>query len=268
MPADILNEIVAAKKKRLAAAEKEVSLSELWKRLEQKTPPRRLWPFAPGGFALIAEVKRASPSRGKIEWALDLPGIVRGYAAGGAGAVSVLTEEDFFGGGLHDFSAVRELSALPLLRKDFMWTEYQLVESRVWGADAVLLITALLGGEKLRGLVRLARELKLEALVECHDRQEVEQALEAGARILGINNRNLRTFEVSLETTLELLPFIPSEAVVISESGISGPEDVKRLAAAGVNGALVGESCVRRAAPGDYVGELVSEGSAAYRERR
>lgn len=265
---DILDRIVVEKKKRLAAAEAAVSLSELWKRLELQAPARRSWPFTAGCFELIAEVKRASPSRGKIEWATDLATLLSGYAQGGAGAISVLTEEDFFQGSLFDFDAVRGLSTLPMLRKDFMWTEYQVVESRVRGADAILLITALLNGPLLRKLVQLARELGLETLVECHDRLEIEKALEAGASTLGINNRNLRTFEVSLDTTLELLSWIPRECTVISESGIRGTEDVQRLAEAGVNGVLVGESCVRQADPGRYVESLVSQGRAAYRERR
>ncbi|MHB1652967.1 MAG: indole-3-glycerol phosphate synthase TrpC [Desulfitobacteriaceae bacterium] len=264
---DILENIVAAKKKRLAEAEAKSPLKELWQRVEAENPPQRVWPLSTECFHLIAEVKRASPSLGRIEWQHPLPEILTGYAEGGAGAVSVLTEEDFFQGSLSDFQQVRRLSPLPMLRKDFLWTEYQLVESRLNGADAILLIMALLVEKELSQLIKIANNLGLEALVECHDRIEVERAVAAGARFIGVNNRDLRTFAVSLETTLDLLPYVPKDCCVVSESGIRAPEDVLILAEAGVNAVLVGESCLRQAHPDQHVFSLVSAGNQAFRKR-
>ncbi len=265
---DVLEKILAAKRKKLIEVEAEVPLSLLWKRLEHSAPKLRPWPLGKGQFELITEVKRASPSLGRIDWVLSLSDILNGYERGGAGAISVLTEEDFFQGGLGDFQSVRQSCPLPMLRKDFLFTEYQLVESRVYGADAVLLIAAVLEEKTLKKLLKLARKLSLETLVECHDRQEIEKAISAGAHLLGINNRNLRTFEVSLETTLELMHSLPKHCAVVSESGIKSPEDIKRLAEAGAAGALVGESCLRQTDLGDYVGHLVRAGRSAYALRR
>lgn len=260
---DILEKILAAKRKRLSQAQAEIPLTLLWKRLETSAPAQRPWPVGKGQFELIAEVKRASPSLGRIDWPLTLSEVLQGYQQGGAGALSVLTEEDFFQGGSADFKSVRQLCPLPMLRKDFLFTEYQLVESRLLGADAILLIAAVLEARTLQQLLTLARELSLEVLLECHDREDIEKALTAGAHLLGINNRNLRTFEVSLETTLELIQGIPKACAVVSESGIKGPEDIERLAMAGVAGALVGESCLCQAAPGDYVRRLIEAGRRA-----
>jgi len=264
---DILEKILAAKRKRLSKLEAEVPLAKLWQSLEDAAPELRTWPLGKGRFELIAEIKRASPSVGKIAWGLSLPAILEGYLQGGAGALSVLTEEDFFQGGLSDFHEVRRLSPLPMLRKDFIFTEYQLVESRVHGADAILLIAAVLDEKTLKKFLKLADELSLKTLVECHDSSEIDKAVSAGARCLGINNRNLRTFEVSLETTLELMDSVPRDCTVISESGIKGPEEIIRLANAGVAGALVGESCLRQANPADYVRQLVDAGRMGYRLR-
>lgn len=260
MSSDILNKIVARKQERLRAAENKTSLPELRKQLEREKPERRPWPLARNRFDLIAEVKKASPSLGEIKWVCSLPELVQGYKQGGAGVISVLTEEDFFRGSLQDLAEVRRLSGLPVLRKDFLWTEYQLVESRLHGADAILLIVALLPEENLKNLLVLARELELETLVECHDRQEVELALRAGAKTIGINNRNLRTFEVKLETTLELVKLIPNDCIVVSESGIRKPEDAGKVAAAGANAVLVGESCVRQADPARHIASLLDMG--------
>jgi indole-3-glycerol phosphate synthase len=267
MAADILQKIVARKQERLKRAAGLTPYDTLCKRLDSELPQRRPWPFAADRFNLIAEIKRASPSLGPINWQHTLPELVQQYGLGGAGAVSVLTEEDFFGGSLADLQKVRKETCLPLLRKDFLWTEYQLLESRVAGADAVLLIVALLEQEALEKLVKFAADLDLETLVECHDRSEIERAIKAGARNVGINNRNLRTFEVSLATTTDLIPLIDKERVVISESGIKVPEDAGRLAAAGVNGVLVGESCVRQANPAKHVADLLEQGRKQFRLR-
>ena len=267
MAADILQQIVARKQERLNTLQQVTPFATLCRRLDAELPERRPWPLASDRFDVIAEIKRASPSLGPINWQHTLPELVQQYELGGAGAVSVLTEEDFFCGSLADLAQVRRETGLPILRKDFLWTEYQLVESRLAGADAVLLIVALLDQKILNRLIKYAAELELETLVECHDRQEIERAIQAGARTIGINNRNLRTFTVSLETTIELLPTVPRDSVVISESGIKIPADAGRLAAAGTNGVLVGESCVRQAEPSKHVAGLLEQGRKQYRQR-
>lgn len=195
------------------------------------------------------------------------PDLVQAYQDGGAGVISVLTEEDYFHGSLTDLSQVRELTTLPILRKDFLWTEYQLIESRLHGADAVLLIVSLLNSALLKNLLSLAKELGLQALVECRDREEVERALADGAQIIGINNRDLRTFDVRLEKSLDLCHLIPKECVVVSESGIKTAEDVKSLAGAGVNAILVGESFLRSSDPTKYVASLREEGKFRLKRR-
>lgn len=267
MAADILQKIVARKQERLNRSMELTPYNTLCRRLESELPERRPWPFTTRQFNLIAEVKRASPSLGPIAWQLTLPELVYQYELGGAGAVSVLTEEDFFRGSLADLQQVRQEIGLPLLRKDFLWTEYQLMESRAAGADAVLLIVALLEQEVLERLIKFAADLDLETLVECHDRTEIEQAIQAGAQNIGINNRNLRTFEVSLDTTLDLIKLVDHNRVVISESGIKVPGDAGSLASAGVNGILVGESCVRQANPSKHVADLLKQGRKQFRQR-
>ena len=205
---------------------------------------------------LIAEVKRASPSRGVFAESFDPAAQARAYAAHGAAAVSVLTDEKFFQGSLEHLRAVRAQVELPLLRKDFTVDEYQLWEARAAGADAVLLIVSILGPAELRELLLAAKGLGLGALVEVHTRQELEQALGAGAPIVGLNNRDLRTFETRIETTLELLPLIPPGPVVVSESGFTTAADVRRVVAAGAHAVLVGEALMRAPDVGAKVREL------------
>lgn len=261
MESHILSSIMLQRQKRLQQAQENCSLELLWRKLD-KIPSlsRRGWPLSTESFEVIAEVKRASPSLGPISWNLSLTDLVQAYQDGGAGVVSVLTEEDFFHGSLVDLKQVREITKLPILRKDFLWSEYQIVESRLYGADAVLLIMSLLDTELLKKLLSLAKELGLDALVECRDREEVEHALTGGAQIIGINNRDLRTFEVRLEKTLELCRLIPAECVVVSESGIKTSKDVECLATAGVNAILVGESFLRSSDPSGYIARLKNEG--------
>ena len=200
-----------------------------------------------GGVALIAEVKKASPSRGVL--APDRPwdpvGLARTYAGNGAAAISVLTDEKYFQGRLEDLRAIRAAVPLPLLRKDFTVDDYQLWESRAAGADAILLIVAVLDPARLRDLLAGAKGLGLGALVESHTADELDVALSAGATIVGINNRDLRTFETHLETTIGLLPSIPPGVTVISESGFATAADVRRVVDAGAHGVLVGEGLVR-----------------------
>jgi indole-3-glycerol phosphate synthase len=196
---------------------------------------------------VIAEVKRFSPSKGPIRPDLDVARLVGAYEAGGAAAVSVLTEADHFGGSLADLEDAAHHTRLPLLRKDFVLDPYQLFEARVCGASAVLLIAAILDERTLRALSTLAQDLGLDVLLEVHDGIELTRALDVGAAIVGINNRDLRTFEVSLDTSLRLAGLVPHGTVLVAESGIADRSDVERLAAAGIDAVLVGESLLRQA---------------------
>ena len=198
-----------------------------------------------GVVSVIAEVKRKSPSAGWIRRDLNAPGLASTYAHGGASAVSVLTDEEYFGGSREDLESVRSAVDVPVLRKDFIVDAVQVYEARAMGADAVLLIVRILEGGALGELRALAEELGLAALVETHDEAELERALEAGARVVGINNRDLSRFETDLAVTEGLAGRVPEDLVVIGESGIETPEDVARMGAAGADAVLVGESLVR-----------------------
>jgi indole-3-glycerol phosphate synthase len=210
------------------------------------------------GISLIAEMKRASPSRGDIRPGARVADIVRAYEESGARAVSVLTEPRWFGGSLDDLAEARAAVELPIIRKDFLVDPYQLVEARVAGADAALLIVAALGRERLEEMMQAAAELGLDTLVEVHDEDEVEVAVEAGAEIIGINNRDLHSLEVDLRTTFRLLADVPAGTVVVAESGISGRGDVRELEDAGVDAILVGEALMRVDDPRRAVEELLS----------
>ncbi len=199
----------------------------------------------PGTVRLIAEVKKASPSRGVLARDLDPVTLATTYATHGAHAISVLTDEKYFQGSLDDLRRVRAAVDVPLLRKDFTIDEYQLWESRAAGADAVLLIVSILEPQELRELLAAAKGLGLAALVECHTAAELDQALAVGSRMVGINNRDLATFETRITTTLELLPLIPPGPIVISESGFFTAADVRRVVSAGAHAILVGEGLVR-----------------------
>ena len=230
-------------------------------------PPRDLAAAvrAPG-VSLIAEIKRASPSRGLLCPDLDPEVLARTYEAFGASAISVLTDEHFFQGSLQDLHEVRHAVHLPILRKDFVVDPYQVFQARAAGADAVLLIVAALTDAELTSLYRLVHRLAMEALVEVHNIAELERALMLGPRLVGINNRDLHSFEVRLDTTLELRPLIPSETLVVAESGIHTTADVARLAAGAVDAMLVGESLVRAQDVGAKVRELT--GSNAHLAHR
>lgn len=201
------------------------------------------------GIGVIAEFKRRSPSAGILREGAELVDIARDYERGGASAMSVLTEGPHFGGSLEDLRTARTACELPLLRKDFIVDPYQLYEALLAGADAVLLIVAALSGAELRALRELARELGLDVLVEVHEPAELAVALEAGADLIGINNRDLRDFSVDIERTFEMLASIPEHVTVVSESGLAEPEQLARLKDAGVAGVLVGESLMRAPAP-------------------
>jgi indole-3-glycerol phosphate synthase len=198
-----------------------------------------------GSVSVIAEVKKASPSAGVIRADFDPVAIARIYATHGSAAISVLTDAEYFKGSLDYLMAVRTAVTVPLLRKDFILERYQLLEARVAGADAVLLIAECLPGKSLEDLHRQATELGLHTLVELHDPEQLSRVLDTGCRVIGINNRDLRTFHTGLEQTLELLPRIPTDRLVVSESGIGSRHDVERLGKAGVKAVLVGESLMR-----------------------
>jgi indole-3-glycerol phosphate synthase len=211
----------------------------------------------PGGPArIIAEVKRASPSAGAIAAGLDAPAQARRYAAAGAAAISVLTDGPGFGGSLADLAAVRAAVDVPLLRKDFVVDRYQLLEARAAGADAALLIVAALGDDALRALLDDCAALGLAALVEVHDAAEADRAISAGARIVGVNNRDLHTFAVDLAASERILPRLPRGVRGVAESGVRSPEDARRLRRAGAANLLVGEALVRAADPGALIREM------------
>jgi indole-3-glycerol phosphate synthase len=215
---------------------------------------------ARGPTRIVAEVKRASPSLGAIDSGLDAVEQARRYAAGGAAAISVLTDGPGFGGSLADLAAVRAAVRIPLLRKDFVVDRYQLLEARANGADAALLIVAALAPDELRRLHDDCDALGLSALVEVHDARELDVALAAGARLVGVNNRNLASFEVDLATSERLLPQLPPTVKGVAESGVKGAAEVARLRACGAANFLVGEALVRAADPGAMLRELAAAG--------
>lgn len=246
----ILRRIVQAKRLRLEQARWKQPLGELKAMIADLPQAPKERSFAQAvradrGVRVIGELKRSSPSAGLIRREFNLAELQRSYEAGGIDAYSVLTEEDFFRGSLEDLRTLRSLTKKPILRKDFLFDPYQIYESREHGADAVLLITTLLEAPRLRELLALCAELGMEALVEIHSLKELEKALEAGAGILGINNRNLHTFDVRLEVSLELSPHVPPHIPVVSESGIRSAQDLRSLAAAGIRAFLIGEYFMR-----------------------
>lgn len=210
------------------------------------------------GRHVIAEVKRASPSQGLIRADFDPISIARQYANNGASALSVLTEERFFQGSLRYLEEIRDAVSLPLLRKDFIFDRYQLLEARSYGADAVLLIAAILSPAELRGLREEAQALEMDALVEVHTEEELGQALLSGARVVGINNRDLRTFTVNLSTTERLAPTVPAGVVIVCESGLEKAEQIHRIEKADVHAFLIGETLMRAADPGAKLKELLT----------
>jgi len=252
----ILDRIVEAKRDEVAALLPR--RGELLARALDAPPPRSFAGAlrAPGEVRVIAEVKRCSPGAGAIRTELEPRALARSYETGGAAALSVLTDRSFFGGGLEDLVRAREATGLPVLRKDFVIHEVQLHEARAAGADAVLLIVRILSDPRLRELLEGAAELGMAALVEVHDAEELDRALDAGAAVVGVNNRNLQTFETRLEVSEALAARVPPGILLVAESGIRGPADVDRLGEAGVDAVLVGESLLRAPDPGRAVGRL------------
>jgi indole-3-glycerol phosphate synthase len=261
----ILDRIVESKRTEVGALRR--SADSLRRLAEAASAPRD---FAGAlrratGVAVIAEVKRRSPAAGDIRADLDPVGQAAAYESGGAAAVSVLTDEGYFGGSLDDLRSVRRAVPIPVLRKDFLIDPVQVYEARGAGADAVLLIVRILEDPLLADLQRLAVELGMATLVEVHDEAELERAMRTGAPIIGINNRDLTTFETRLEVTLELLDRVPSDVLLVSESGIRGGSDVDRLGRAGVDAVLVGEWLVRQGNPTRAVEELAGRTRAGRR---
>ena len=256
----ILDEILADTRDRVAAARRATPPSAL-RELRGWAEPRRGFRASlarAAAPAVIAEIKRASPSRGIIREHFDPPAHARAYAAAGASALSVLTEPRWFHGHLEHLAAARAAAPLPLLRKEFLVDPYQVLEARAWGADAVLVIVAA-GDPALRAeLMAAAREHELDVLVEVHDPRELEWAAGQDARLIGINNRDLTTFVTTLETTERLAPLVPPGALLIAESGIHAPADVRRMADAGAHGVLVGEAFMAAPDPGAALRELMA----------
>ncbi|SFM84621.1 indole-3-glycerol phosphate synthase TrpC [Thermodesulforhabdus norvegica] len=256
MREDILRKIVAVKAERLREEKSRIP-ERHWRELAEKKAGGRSGNFSAalradpqGSPRIIAEVKRGSPSKGLMRPDLDVVKTVSAYEAGGAAALSVLTERDFFHARDDDFSTARSSTDLPLLRKDFMWDPYQIYQSVAWGADAVLLIVRILSDDQLKDLIDLCRELGVDALVETHDEEEIERAVNSGAYVVGINNRDLKTFEVSVETTVRLAGLVDKKRhLVVCESGIKSPDDIRRVRDAGVHAFLVGEYLVRSGDP-------------------
>ncbi len=259
----ILDEIVAARLNRVMKAKMRMPLIML-KQMMSNRPPKRDFAaaLAGPGLRVIAEMKRASPSHGTFREDFRPREIAQSYEASGAAALSVLTEEDFFRGSLTDLIDARDATGLPVLRKDFIVDAYQIFESAATGADAVLLIVAALDDYYLRAYVETAETLELAALVEVHTEEELDRAVRAGAKIIGVNNRNLKNLDVDLETSLRLRDKIPADAVAVSESGIKTPEDLRRLADAGYHAVLIGERFLTGEDPGRELGQLL-EGARA-----
>jgi len=242
---DILNEIVENKKKEVEQLKRQRPLSYLQKLIARQRPPLGFARALDGDRTkIIAEIKKASPSKGDLNPNLDPVKTARIYEQGGAAAISVLTESRYFKGSVDYLAQIRQVVNIPLLRKDFIFDPYQLYEARAYGADAVLLIVAILEQGLLFGLIKLARNLNLGCLVEAHDEIELMRAANAKAKIIGINNRDLKTFNVDINTTQRLLPLTPQGTITVSESGIKSGDDVKMLDEWNVNAALIGESLV------------------------
>jgi indole-3-glycerol phosphate synthase len=261
-PGNVLDEILAGVREDVEARQQKVSLEQL-KRIAAAAAPaldahaalRR------PGVAVIAEVKRASPSKGQLAEIPDPADLASEYAGGGARCISVLTEGRWFGGSLEDLAAVRAAVEVPVLRKDFVVSSYQVHEARAHGADMVLLIVAALDQNVLSGLLDRVESLGMTALVEVHDEEEADRALEAGARVIGVNARNLRTLEVDRSVFERIAPGLPNSVVKIAESGVRGPHDLIRYASAGADAVLVGEGLVTKKSPRDAVAELVNAGN-------
>ncbi len=257
----VLDRILAAKRREVALARERLPLDEIRRRAAAASPPRGFERalrarVAAGEPAVIAEIKRASPSRGAIRADLDPARIAAAYEANGAACLSVLTDRDFFGGSPEDLQAARAACSLPVLRKDFMVDEYQVYEARSWGADCILLIMDAAPDAELKRLETVARSLGMDVLVESHDGDQFDRALGFQTALIGVNNRDLRTFQTRLEVSLELAKRIPEDRLLIAESGIGERADVARLAGAKVSAYLVGSAFMSAEDPGKELKRL------------
>jgi indole-3-glycerol phosphate synthase len=261
---NILDRILEAKRAEVAAAKEMLGETAVAARARAAPPARDFTgalrkKLAAGRPAVIGEIKHASPSRGVLREDFDAAAIAQSYAAAGAACLSVLTDREFFQGSIEHLQAARASCSLPALRKDFIVEPYQVYEARAIGADCILLIAASLSEEAMRALETLAHAIGLAVLVEVHDASELERALKLKTPLLGINNRDLRTFETRLETTLNLLDRVPKDRIIITESGILAPADVARMRSSGVNAFLVGEAFMRAPDPGRALRALFLE---------
>ena len=259
--ADILQKIVEVKRREVERLKIEVPIAELERRIEARQLPLNLAGALFGeSVRIIAEVKKASPSKGLLREDFNPKSLAKTYADNGAAAISVLTNADHFQGSIEHLDAVHTVAnprKIPVLRKEFIFDEYQVYEARAYGADAILLIVAMLSPERLKSLMELSQRFWMQCLVEVHDEEELKVALDAGAEIVGINNRDLRTFITDLEVTERLASKIPFGKVVVSESGINNREHLKRIKSAGAHAALIGEALVTAPDVGAKLGELV-----------
>jgi indole-3-glycerol phosphate synthase len=259
--ADVLDRIVQAKRAQVARDKENVSPRRLIELATSAPPPRDL-PAAlrrEGQVNIIAEIKKASPSRGNIQASADVAGVAEGYAAAGAVALSVLTESGFFLGTSEDLAEAKRSVAVPVLRKDFILEEYQVYESRVLGADSLLLIVRILPSRDLRTLIGVARSLHMEPLVEVHTDEEARRAVDCGGTLIGVNNRNLQTLSVSIDNSLRIAGSLPDTVVRVSESGIETRQDIDRLRAAGFHAFLIGERLMREPDPGAALRGLLGD---------
>lgn len=265
---DLLDRIIKTKRQEIQAARQQVSEAELRRRAKSRKPSRpfraRLAAPGPSGVNIIAEIKRASPSKGALNENLDPSRYAVSYERAGAAALSVLTDPSYFKGSLADLAAARQSVSLPVLRKEFIISEYQIFESAAHEADAVLLIVRILSKAQLEDYLAICRELGLDALVEVHSEADLSSASLAGADLIGINNRNLQTFETRIDTSIRLAPLLSSGQVAVAASGIRNADDLRVLKAAGIFNFLIGESLVRAGSAENFLKTLLDDSHAAY----